>query len=224
MVVSIMPSVVTAEPVAAPRIGVTRGDGRVVISLSADSLAVTQTLTARSFDLRVVFPGDAARITGDADGKIRVERGRRSMSFELRSATPDDAERVRAMLGDSLALTHFDRLMASGWAASRREAQVFVGTHAILGLLRGDMAPTSALVERASLDAQPRLITVQGGLSASECWRSYERDMVYYVWELRACIDEASNSYNPLATAFCGYTFDLKATLAFFWLLDCHGL
>jgi hypothetical protein len=221
-IVAMMPAVGSAGPAQDPRVSVTRGGGHVTISARTESLSVTQTLTAAGFDLRVVDGLDTVRITGDAAGHVRVERSGQSMALVMTSAEPADMARVQTLLADSTALAAFDRLMTTDWSRGRNTAAVFVPAHAIVALLRGHTGPTAGAVRVARSHQGPAFTTVAQGPSG--CWQTYERDVVRYTYDLEACIRDASDSWNPLATAWCAYEFNLKASLAFIWLLDCHGI
>jgi hypothetical protein len=205
-----------------PRLEITRGDGRVTISARARDLTVTQTLRPVGFDLRIVLGRDLVRVNGDTAGRVRVERTGRSLALSMAGATVEQAAEVRSLLAGSTALAAFDALVASEWARTTREAVVFHSAHAIVALLRGDQRPLQAFVRRVKAGREVRLIAI-GQMTAHECWRSYERDVLRYTYELEICLADASNSLNPLTSAWCAYEYNLKTTLAFIWLLDCSG-
>ncbi len=221
--VTLLPTVIAAQPARDPRLTVTRGEGQgqVTIEVKAASLVVAQKLTPTTFDLQVRDGRDAARFTGDIHGRVRIERGGRTLALSMADSTPDDVA-ARSMLAGSVALQRFDRLMASEWARSTREAVVFVSAHAIVALFQGNAAPLQAVVRRLRAGAQPHLMTV-AQLSSSQCWKAYEQDVLGLTYDLEACLQEASSSLNPLTSAWCAYSFNLRATLAFIWLLDCNG-
>lgn len=221
-VVTVIPTVIAAQPTQDPRVTVSRGSGQVTISVKAATLVVAQQVTPTTFDLTVADGRDVARFTGDVDGRVRIERGGRMLALAMTNAKPEDAATARTMLAGSIALERFGRLMASSWARATKEAVVFASAHAIVALVQGNAAPLHAFVQRVRVGAEPRLVTV-AQMSASECWRSYERDVLGYTYELESCLVESSDSLNPLRSAWCAYSYNLKATLAFIWLLDCSG-
>ena len=215
----VVPGVVKAEPTA-PRVNTTRTRDGATMTVREGGLMVSQSVTRQSFTLTVQQGADRVRITGDTGGRVSLSRRGRSHAFVVSTATAADAAKIAALVTGSAALGAFDALMASSWAR-RTEAAPFVSAHAIVALLRSDVQPTRALVQRARAAAGPRLIAAQ--FTASQCWRSYERDVIGYTYELESCLEEASYSLNPLRTMWCSYSYNLQTTLAFIWLLDCSG-
>jgi hypothetical protein len=218
-----MPAIVAAQSTTAPRVQVTRSGTQVTIAAKADAWSISQTLTPTTFDLRIGDAVDRVRFVGDKTGRLRIDRGGRTLVLTLLEETPvADLDKVKAMLAGSSALARFDRLMASDWARAAREAAAFDAPHAIVALLQGNAAPLEAVVQRARLAGEPRITTV-AQQTASWCWRSYERDVLTYTYELESCVAEATWSINPLRISWCAYSYNIKASLAFIWLLDCSG-
>lgn len=215
------PAIIAAEPAVNPRVSITRDKGQVTVAVAAGSLKVTQRLTPRSFDLTVADGRDSATIAGDVEGRVRVARANRVVAFSLRDGTQDEAAAARAMLTGSRALAQFDRLVASAWGRSTKEALVFVSAHALVALLQGDSSPLRTVVSRLRSETEPRIR--RAAQTSNDCWRAYERDVLQITYDLEACIQEASYSLNPLRASWCAYSYNLRASLAFIWLLDCNG-
>jgi hypothetical protein len=188
-----------------------------------DSVRVTQSMTSSGFDLIVSDGRDTARVVGDVHGRVRVERGGRSVTVLLQQATPAEAQAARAVLAGSTAIARFGEIVATGWARSTKEALVFVSAHAVVALLQGDAMPLRAMAHRLAASDEPTLVRVRQPRTAAECWRAYEVDVVGYTYELERCLEEARSSLNPLRSAWCAYSYNLKTSLAFVWLLDCSG-
>jgi hypothetical protein len=199
----------------------TRGKGTVTIAARTETVRVSQTLTTGSFALTVSDGRDAVEISGNTDGQVAVRRAGRTLALSMRDSTVHEAEAVQALLRGSSAIARLGELATSSWARSHKDAMVFVSAHALAALLQGTSAPLKAIVHRFQAASEPRLVRVQ--LTSGDCWRLYQRDVLSYTYELEACIDESSSSLNPLRSAWCAYSYNLKATLAFVWLMDCNG-
>ena len=210
------------EPPTNPRVSVTRGTDTVTLTARTATLRVSQTLTPTTFDLVVSDGRDSAQITGDTEGRVTVRRSGRTLSLALRDATVAQAEAVRALLRGSTALANLRQLAASAWARSHKDALAFVSAQAMVAVLEGDQTPIRAVVHRIQTSRDPQVVRVRQ-MTASDCWRAYERDALSYTYELERCMSEASYSLNPLRSAWCAYSYNLKSTLAFIWLLDCSG-
>jgi hypothetical protein len=174
------------------------------------------------FDLVVSDGRDTARVAGDVHGTVRVERGGRTVTVNLQHSTTEEARAAGAALAGSTAVARFGEVVATGWARSTKEALVFVSAHAVVALLQGNVIPVRAMANRLMTSNEPQLVRVRQR-TAAECWRAYESDVLGYTYELEQCLDEASYSLNPLRSSWCAYSYNLKATLAFVWLLDCSG-
>jgi hypothetical protein len=224
MLVAVMgtSSVAAGEQATTPRVSVTRGADKVTLTARTQTVRVSQTLTPKSFDLVVSDGRDSAQITGDIEGRVTVRRAGQTMTLALRDATLREAEAVRALLRGSTALARLRQLAASPWARSHKDGVVFVSAQAMVAVLEGDQAPIRAVVHQFQTSHEPQIVRVRQR-TASDCWRAYEQDALSYTYELEACMAEASYSLNPLRGAWCAYSYNLKASLAFVWLLDCSG-
>ncbi len=216
-----VPAMGGARGLEDPRVTTTRGDGRVTVTMAYRKLVVRETLSSSTFDVTVADPSDAVRFAGDASGRLRVERNGRVVVLAMTTATLTDAAAVKALLAGSSALATFDEAMRTEWAQTR-EATLFASAHATVGLLQGNTHRLRALVKRFRQDGEFRLIAAAQSGPAG-CWDSYERDVIKYTYELEQCIQDAADSWNPFGVAWCAYEYNLKATLAFYWLLDCSG-
>jgi hypothetical protein len=221
-IVASVPAIAGAQSGAAPRVSVTRSGGQVTIAARADTFSVSHTLASTTFDLQVSEGADKVRFVGDKSGQLRIQRGGHTMSMAMLEATGPEMQQVKSLLAGSRALARFDRIMGSDWTRATREAAAFEAPHAIVAYLQGNTAPLDAVMLRVRTASQPRISTM-AQTTASWCWRSYERDVLAYTYELEDCVDEASNSINPMRIAWCAYSYNLKASLAFIWLLDCSG-
>lgn len=204
-----------------PRVTMTRGKETVTISARTERVRVSQTLTPNSFSLTMSDGRDAVEISGNTDGQVAVRRAGRSLALSMRDSTEREVEAVQALLRGSSAIARLGELATSSWGRSHKDAIVFVSGHAMAALLQGTSAPLKAIVHRFQASGEPVLVRVQR--TPGECWRAYERDVLSYTYDLEACIEESRYSLNPLRSAWCAYSYDLKATLAFVWLLDCNG-
>jgi hypothetical protein len=226
--VAVMAMALTGLPLSAaaqsagttPRVTMTRGKETVTISARTERVRVSQTLTPSSFSLTMSDGRDAVDISGNTDGQVAVRRAGRSLALSMRDSTAREVEAVQALLRGSSAIARLGELATSSWGRSQKDAIVFVTGHAMAALLQGTSAPLKAIVHRLQA-SEPVLVRVQR--TPGECWRAYERDVLSYTYDLEACIQESSYSLNPLRSAWCAYSYDLKATLAFVWLLDCNG-
>jgi hypothetical protein len=216
------PVTAAAQSAEVPRVAVTRRADRVTITARTSALRVSETVTRAGFELTLSDGRDAAAIAGDAAGRVSVRRGGRTLQLSLRQGSAAEVEAVRRLLGGSSAVAAFGRLLQSPWGRTSKEALAFASAHAIATLLQGERAPLTAIVQRLRVSQEPQIVRVRQ-MTASMCWRSYERDVLMYTYELENCIAQASNSLNPLSSAWCSYEYNLKATLAFVWLLDCSG-
>jgi hypothetical protein len=212
----------SAQPITSPKVAVTRGADKVTMTARTDVVRVSQTLTPQGFDLVVSSGGDSAQIVGTTEGQLTVRRAGRTLTLSLQQASRIEAEAVRALLRGSTALARLGQLTRTAWARSHKDAFVFVSAQAMVAAIQGDVAPLKAVVSRIQTSREPQIVRVRQR-TASECWRAYERDALAYTYELEQCMEEASYSLNPLRSAWCAYSYNLKASLAFIWLLDCSG-
>jgi hypothetical protein len=215
-------TVATAQPVTSPVVTTSRSNGSVTMVARTDAVRVSQTMTLTGFDLVVSDGRESVRITGDVHGRVRATRAGRSVAITLQQATAADARSASQLLAGSTALARFGDLVRTGWARSTKDALVFVSAHAMVALLQGDAVPLRAMAQHLTSNDEPALVRVRQR-TAGECWRAYEHDVVGYTYELEQCLEEARFSLNPLRSAWCAYSYNLKATLAFVWLLDCSG-
>lgn len=210
-----------------PQIKTTREDGRATVTLHAGPLVVTQTLTRTAVDLRLVHHGDILQFSGDLDGRVAVARGGKQRAFSLRSAVREDQDVLNAILTGSSALAAFDALLESPWARSSEAATLFKSTREVIRVLQGEPSIAETIAQRpaATASVSSSIVRVRQRLSPSQCWDTYARDVIHFTYELQSCLNSASYQWwNPLATAWCAYEYNLKSSLASIWLLDCYGV
>ena len=213
----------TAGP-QAPELTTRRENGGATVTLTAGALTVTQTLTRSSVALKLVHLGDVLHFSGDLDGRVVVMRGGRQRAFSLRSALREDQEVLNDILSGSPALAAFDALLDSPWARTAETAAVFRSTREVIRVVQGDESAVMQMASRRPL-ATTAIIPARQRLSPSQCWNTYSRDVIHFTYELQSCLNSASYAWwNPLATAWCAYEYNLKSSLASVWLLDCYGV
>lgn len=205
-----------------PQVQAVRQAGGAILTLTAGDLRVTQTLGANRLDLHIAGNGDAVRIAGDVEGQVVVVRGDERHAFSMKRATEADQRIVRALLTGSAALEAFQRTMQSRWARASKEAGLFTSAHALVDVLRGNSHVVSHM---AAAQAAPAASVMPVGqkMTPDMCWNIYAHDVLKFTYDLEACMAEASNSLNPLRTAWCSYEYNIKASLSVIWLLDCYG-
>ena len=185
------------------------------ISLHAGSLRVTQTIARDAFEVQLAVGKDVVRFTAGRTGQVSVQRGGTSHSFSMRTSGARVQAALAATLTGSVAVHSFDALMRSEWGRSARAAGAFRSGHSMLWLLQGDNGPVRAWA--ASIGTtRVSLALVRDGADA--CWSSYSNTLQELYSELESCLD----TWNPLQTAWCAYTFNFHATLAMTDLLDCY--
>ena len=217
-----------ASPAAAatgePKIETMREANRTTVTLRDGDLTVTEIVTRSGVDLRLTHQDDTVRFAGDLAGRIVFERGGRSRAFGLRQAQAADHAALNALLADSAALGAFDKLLQSDWARSAESAVLFKATREVIRVLQGE---PSVVWQMATTPAAPAasLVRARQRLSPSQCWDTYARDVIHFTYELQSCLNSASYAWwNPFATGFCSYEYNLKSSLAAVWLLDCYGV
>ncbi|MGQ0735080.1 MAG: hypothetical protein ACT4QD_15670 [Acidobacteriota bacterium] len=218
-----MASAAHAQSAPDPHITVLRGDGQITMTVAVDALRIEQVLTPRSVAATFSEGADVVRIAATLGGLVRVERAGQTVTLAMRDFSAAQAQRVRALLSESRAVARFEQLANSDWASRTRSAAALSATHAVVALVQGNMQPLGRVAREGARLATPRLQTVSQG-SSSSCWTTYSRDVIQYTYELETCIRDASYSLNPFAAAWCGYEYNVKTILAFYWLLDCNGV
>jgi hypothetical protein len=205
-----------------PLIKASREAGRVTVALQSGDLRVTESVTRQGLKLRLETDGDALVFSGDLDGRVVIERAGQQRSFMVSRATAIDQAAAVEMLAHSPALAAFDALLASPWA-STPPAMLFKSTRAVIRGFQGEsMLPIHTL---ASAPPQSSFRPVRQRLTPSQCYDTYAKDVVHFTYELQACIGMLpAQWWNPLATWFCAYEYNLKSSLAAIWLLDCYGV
>jgi hypothetical protein len=207
-----------------PEIKTSRQRDGATVTLQAGPLTVMQTLTTTGVNLRLVLADDVLDFSADLAGNVSVARGDVRWGFSVRTATADDQAALRRALANSAAIDAFDALLASAWAQSAEPAVIFRSTREVLRVLQGDHRSIESLVAvRTAPNAS--IVRVRQRLSPSQCWETYNKDVVYFTYELQSCLSSVSSQWwNPFATAWCAYEYNLKSSLSAIWLLDCYGV
>ena len=209
---------------AAPDLKVVRDGERRIVTVRAGELTVQQTLTSKAFDLRIVSGTDDVRFSADLEGRVVVERDGQRRTLSMRVGSVQDHAAMKAMLMTSPALEAFDALMQSAWAQTFEPVQVLRSAREVVRVLQQDQPPIEFIAKRQPAPVAS-LVRVRQPLSPAQCWDTYARDVIYFTYELESCLDSASHQWwNPLATAWCSYEYNLKTSLSAVWLLDCYGV
>lgn len=223
VVVLTMPGWVRAQTFEDPRVSITRGDTAAVVTLETKDLVATQSLSPGGVALALEAGGDAVRLSGDAAGRVTVARDGARHTFSIREAVAADQTTVAAILGGSSALRRFDELMRSQWSRTARAARLFAPVHAMVTALGGDHRTVAQIAASLSTPA-PALTLARQKYSPDACWTIYSHDVLKFTYDLEACMAEARESLNPLRTMWCAYEYNIKASLAMIWMLDCYGV
>jgi hypothetical protein len=97
--------------------------------------------------------------------------------------------------------------------------------NAMIHAISGDTRATGAMVVQAMARPAMAFRPVAQRSRADECWDGYTRSVLRYTYEYEGCVREARDLWwEAWRLAWCAYEYDLKATLAGFWLLDCNGI
>jgi hypothetical protein len=207
-----------------PDITVVRNGEERTVTLRAGALRITQTLGARSLNVQLTEGDDEVAFTADLDGRVTIRRGDAQRSFSVRAATEQDQAGLNAMLLGSRALAAFDDLMQSAWAHDAQVATVFRTAREVLRVLQTDHRSIEWMAAARPISS-PMVLRVRQRLTPAQCWDTYARDVVHFTYELQSCLASVGAQWwNPLATAWCGYEYNLKSSLAAVWLLDCYGV
>lgn len=207
-----------------PEIKSTRQRDGATVTLQAGPLQVTQMLTSTAVKLRLTLAEDVLDFSADLAGNVSVARGDVRRGFSVRTATADDLVVLRRVIANSAALDAFDALLQSAWADSAEPAVIFRSTREVLRVLQGDQRSSESRVAVRPAP-QASIVRVRQRLSPSQCWETYNKDVVYFTYQLQGCLSSVSSQWwNPLATAWCAYEYNLKSSLAAVWLLDCYGV
>jgi hypothetical protein len=216
----LLPAAAAAEE--APRVKTLKGREEATITVTSGRLQIVQKLSRTRVDLQISEGPDTVKFSGTLSGRVTLERAGTRHAFAMRAATPADEAIVARLLGGSTALKSFDGLMNSAWGRTAKPAAAFRASHALLAVFRGDAQPTLALVTAMSRP-QPTLMPARRD-GPNACWEAYTHDVLRYTYDLEGCVAEARDSWFPLHLAWCSYEYNIKTSLAFWWMLDCYGL
>jgi hypothetical protein len=206
-----------------PEIRVVRDGETRTVTLRAAGLLATQRLTPSRVELRLATDRDELQFVADLSGRVSVQRGAERHTFAVRTATHESHQALTRILADSQALAAFDALMDSPWGATEIAA-VFKSARQVMRTLQ----TTNTALELMAVSpptTHASIVPVRQRLGPSQCWNTYSRDVVLFTHELEYCLGSVSSQWwNPVATAWCAYEYNIKTSLAGIWLLDCFGV
>jgi hypothetical protein len=204
---------------------VSRDADKATLTVTSGDFRFEETLSPTTFAFTLTRGGDVVRVTGDQRGLVKVVRGERAERVNMARASLDDLRRVRAMLSDSATLHELQAVSGVSSATKSPFASLLQSASAMIHAIQGDTRATGAMVVQVM--ARPPIAfrpAAQRG-RADECWDGYTRAVLRYTYEYEGCVREARDLWWELwRLAWCAYEYDLKATLAGFWLLDCNGI
>jgi hypothetical protein len=208
-----------------PEIKVGRDGERRTVTLRAGALHVTQTLGPSRVDVWLALHDDQVRFAADLAGRVAVERRGEARGFSVRTATLADQAALNQLLVGSAALDAFDTLLESSWAQGSEAATVLKTTREVLRVLQNNEHAIATMAMAVTpTSGTPLLRPARQRLSPAQCWDTYSRDVIYFTYALQTCLSQVGAQWwNPLATAWCAYEYNLKSSLAGVWLLDCYG-
>jgi hypothetical protein len=212
----------TAQP--APQYAVSRQGDKARLTMRSGEFRFEQVLSPTAFAFTIESGRDRVQIVGDHRGELRVLRGDVTRALNMAIASDEQLRELRAWLDDSIALRELGRVASEERQAKSRYAAFVENAHALVRTLQGDLRATGDLIVQRMARRSAGFQTVAQSRRADECWDGYSRSVLRYTYELEACVNEARSRFNPIITAWCGYEYNIKATLAGYWLLDCNGI
>jgi hypothetical protein len=209
---------------AVPSFSVSREAGKARLTVTAGDLRFEETLTPVTFDIKIVGDGDIVRLAGDKSGDVEISRGQRTYKVRMAAVTEAELRTVRAMLAGSEALRQLEVVTADARAQGSKYASLLQSANALLRIVQGDARATGELVVQAMAQQPIGVRAIAQRSRADDCWDGYTRAVLRYTYEYEGCVREAQDRWwEVYRLAWCAYEYDLKATLAGFWLLDCSG-
>lgn len=213
-----------AQDLSAPRVTTARSRSHAAIMVDAGALQVRFTVTQAGFELDLTEGSDRIHMRGNKDGDVSVRRGHEEQRFNLQRGAAAEHQAVSTLLASSPALARFDALMRGDWARSAKEAKGLAAAQAMTAIFRGQVAPARAWA--ATVGAPPPEVSwrrVRQAYTPSQCHAVFEHEVVNAYRELESCAVDAASSWNPFASAWCGYSFHYRIAAATLWLSDCYG-
>jgi hypothetical protein len=221
--------VMTVAPALAqsadPEVKASRLGSGALVKLQAGELFLTQTLSKTAVRLELALGEDQVQFSADLDGRVTVARGVERRTFAVRGATRDDQTAFNALLAGSPAFRAYESLLGSDWAYTSPLRPVFMAPREVIRVLQGDVDGVLELAAATRPVANASIVRARQRLSPAQCWDTYSRDVIYFTYELQSCLSNVSAQWwNPFATAWCAYEYNLKSSLSAVWLLDCYGV
>jgi hypothetical protein len=208
-----------------PEYSVSRVPNRATLTVRTGSFRFEEVLSPTAFAFTIESGRDRVQMAGDQNGELVVIRGDRKHVLNMAVASDAHRRELRVLLDDSPALAELAHVADATRNADSKYATFLENANALVRTVQGDVSATRALVVQAMARPAGGFKTgAQRGTRADDCWDGYTRAVIRYTYELEACIREARERFNPLMTAWCGYQYNIKATLAGYWLLDCEGI
>ena len=209
-----------------PEYSVARLHHKVILTVQHGEFRFEEVLSPRAFGFTIEFGRDRVQIAGDDRGALAVMRGSRKHAVDMAVASEAQLRELRAGLADSPALRELERVADAARQTESRYAALLQNANALVRTVQGDMRANDDLIVQALAQREGGFKTVaaRGSVGADDCWDGYVRSVLRYIYELEVCVGEARSRFNPILTAWCGYEYNLNATLAGYRLLDCSGV
>lgn len=209
-----------------PEYSVSRlSDTSAALTVRNGDFRFEEVLSPTTFAFTIEVARDRVQVAGDDKGELIVVRGNRRHVLNMTVASDIHLREVRALLTGSPALAELERVARAERNTASKYAVFLQNAHALVRTVQGDMRATGALIVAAMARRSTGYVTVaQRRTRADECWDGYVQSVLRYTYELEACVNEWRSRFNPAITAWCGYEYNIKATLAGWLLLDCHGI
>ena len=211
----------------AAQFSTTRLAGKVTLTAIVGDVRFVELLTSSTFDLTIASCRDRVSVNGNENGDVQIERGGRALGLRLAAAGLEELAAVRAMLTNSPAVLGLDDVARRAVSEWSRYAPLVQAASSFVSLLQGRGAPTARPALNPVATRTGFVLAAaqdRAGSSPANCWDTYTRSVVRYANELEACVREARDLWWEVwRPGLCGAEYDLRVTLAFYWLLDCHG-
>jgi hypothetical protein len=213
----------TATAQGVPEYSVSRrSDNRAALTVRSGDFRFEELLSPTKFAFTIEFAGDRVQVAGDDNGELMVVRGNRQHVLNMVAASDVHLREVRALLTGSPALKELERVANVSSNTASKYAALLQNAHALVRTVQGDLHATGRVVVQGMAQQSGGYRVVAQQLRPDECWDGYRRSVLRYTYELESCVNEWRTRFNPAITAWCGYEYNIKATLAGFWLLSCN--
>lgn len=215
----------TAAAQRAVEYSVSRDADKATLTVTSGDFRFEETLSPTTFAFTLARGGDIVRVAGDQRGLVKVRRGERVETVNMALASLEDLRRVRGVFGDSSTIRELQEVSDASRMSKSAYAPLLQRANAMIHAISGDTRATGAMVVQAMARPVMAFRPVAQRGRADECWDGYTRAVLRYTYEYEGCVREARDLWWEVwRLAWCAYEYDLKATLAGFWLLDCNGI